>query len=446
MNRKILGLLFLTMFFLGTTSFFAAPPQFVAADVPTPAGTGTILFITGYGMGTTLLSNLTEDLVALGYTVMNATTVNSSILATVDGLVMASPYGSEGIEGFNATNAPAVRTAIKTWFDTGSKFLWLSGDSDYAGDVWHNQNITAILQNIGSRLRLEMNSIEDPQSNCASAYRVAANETVSNTVADVINTGITDPILFHGPSCVYALDPSDTPVALENVTVPGVYPIIRTSLAGLIIEANPLVTSVVHKEGYTGSWVMMAAEQWAGPAGDNKIILSGASPYGDYQPMYTDVYYSVPLDGEAFVVQAIDWGMQVSTRPDPDAPTVFDYDVAVPFPVGDVELNWTATTDQKGFPVVSYDIEIATDDAFTDVIDSSTETTNVYTATFDAAGDYYIRVRATDDLSQDSAWSATETIRISAPAPPIPGFPIAAIAIGAAMALGVGFYYRRRKR
>ncbi len=435
------------MFFLGTTSFFAATPQHVAADVPIPAGTGTILFITGYGMGTTLLSNLTEDLVALGYTVINGTTVNASILAGVDGLVMASPYGAEGIEGFNATNAPAVRTAIKNWFDIGGKFLWLSGDSDYAGDVWHNQNVTAILSNIGSRLRLEMNSIEDPQSNCASAYRVAANETESNAVADIINTGITDPILFHGPSCVYALDPSNTPVALENVTVPGVYPIISTSEAGLIIEANPLVTSVVHKEGYTGSWVMMAAEQWAGPYGNNTIILSGASPYGDYQPMYTDSYYSVALDGEAFVVQAIDWGMNPTNRPAPGAPTVFDYDVDSPYFIGDFDLNWTVATDRKGFPVVSYDIEIATDSGFTDVIDSSTETTNEYTATFAVPGDYYIRVRATDDLSLDSAWSATETIRfIALPAPPIPGFPIAAIAVGAAMALGVGAYYRRRKR
>jgi hypothetical protein len=435
------------MFFLATASFFAAPPQTVIADVPTPQGTGTILFITGYGMGTKLLSNLTEDLVGLGYTVINATTVNASILVGVDGLVMAGPYGSDGQEGFNATNAPLVRTAIKNWYDTGSKFLWVSGDSDYAGDVWHTQNATAILENIGSRLRIETNSVEDPQSNCAASYRVAANETESNAVADIINTGISDPVLFHGPSCVYAVDASGTPVALENVTVPGVYPIISTSAAGQIVEANPLVPSVVHKEGYTGSWVMMAAEQWAGPLGNNKVICTGASPYGDYQPMYTDLYYSVPLDGEDFVVQAINWGMQVVARPAPDAPTVYDYDVSAPFLPGDITINWTTVLDKKGNAVVSYDIEIANDSGFTGVVDSSTETTNEYTATLLTPGDYYIRVRATDDLGEDSAWSATEILRVelALPPPAIPGFPILAIVIGAVMALGVGMYYRRKR-
>lgn len=434
--------------FLAAMSFFAAPPHSVAAEEPTAQPPATILFITGYGMGTKLLSNLSEDLVALGYTVMNATTVNASILTGVDGLVMASPYGSDGQEGFNVTNAPVVRSAIKNWYDTGSKFLWLSGDSDYAGDVWHTQNVTAILTNIGSRLRIETTSVEDPQSSCASAYRVAANETESNAVASVINNGVNYPILFHGPTCVYALDPSGTPVALENVTVPGVYPIIRTSLAGVIVEANPLVPAIVHKGGYIGSWVMMAAEQWAGPLGNNKLIVSGASPYGDYQPMYTDEYYSVPLNGSLFTVQAIDWGMQVAARPAPDAPVVYDYDVASPFVPGDVDINWTIVTDAKGFAVVSYDIEISNSSSFTHIVDSSTETTNEYTATFAETGDYYIRVRATDDLSEDSAWSATETLRIAIftpPPPAIPGFPLLAIAIGAVMAMGVGIYYRRKR-
>jgi hypothetical protein len=444
LNKKILSILFVATVFLAAMSFFAAPPQSVAADEPTAQPPATILFITGYGMGTKLLSNLSEDLVALGYTVINATTVNASILTGVDGLVMASPYGSDGQEGFNATNAPAVRTAIKNWYDTGSKFLWLSGDSDYAGDVWHTQNVTAILTNIGSRLRIETTSVEDPQSNCAAAYRVAANETESNAVASVINNGVNYPILFHGPTCVYALDPSGTPVALENVTVPGVYPIIRSSLAGQIVEANPLVPAVVHKGGYTGSWVMMAAEQWAGPLGNNKIIVSGASPYGDYQPMYTDNYYSVPLNGSLFTVQAIDWGMQVAARPAPDAPVVHDFDTE---PIGDVVINWTTVTDAKGFAVVSYDIEISNSSGFTHIVDSSTETTNEYTATFAVPGDYYVRVRATDDLGEDSAWSATETFTISTPTipPAIPGFPLLAIAIGAVMAMGVGIYYRRKR-
>jgi hypothetical protein len=57
-------------------------------------------------------------------------------------------------------------------------------------------------------------------------------------------------------------------------------------------------------------FVAVSLEVMAGTDETGVIVVSGASPYGDYQPMSSDVYYDVPLQGFAFVIQTIDFGME----------------------------------------------------------------------------------------------------------------------------------------
>jgi hypothetical protein len=45
------------------------------------------------------------------------------------------------------------------------------------------------------------------------------------------------------------------------------------------------------------------------------IAVSGASPYGDYQPMYTGEYYGFELDGYNLVKNAIEWGLNPDPQP-----------------------------------------------------------------------------------------------------------------------------------
>jgi len=317
--RKGVSLLIVTALLFSTMLVFAVPTTTAA-----PAQGGkTILFITGYGMGMPW-TNITSWLTSQGHTVRNATTINATALAGVDALILCSPYGAAGRVGFNATGAPAILTAIATWFLTGGKFLWVSADSDYysvgvAGD-WIPMNCSAILQAVGSSLRFEPMSVEDPYSNCGSAYRVAANTTVTTGEAATITTGVTKPVLFHGPTCVYSLDAAGNPVALENVTVPNVFPIMRTGGSGKLLDGEPTHTGVVHVAGRSGSWVMMAGQKYAGLLGNSKIIASGASPYADYQCMYSNEYKGVLLDGALLCQNAYKWGLTVEAPTTPVIP------------------------------------------------------------------------------------------------------------------------------
>ena len=54
----------------------------------------------------------------------------------------------------------------------------------------------------------------------------------------------------------------------------------------------------------------MTVEVMSGDDDSGVLVVAGASPYGDYQPMSTDEYYGVPLEGMALVSQTIDWGMK----------------------------------------------------------------------------------------------------------------------------------------
>jgi hypothetical protein len=317
--RKGVSLLIVTALLFSTMLVFAVPTTSAA-----PAQGGkTILFITGYGMGMPW-TNITSWLTSQGHTVRNATTINATNLAGVDALILCSPYGAAGRAGFNSTGAPAILAAITTWWLTGSKFLWVSADSDYysvgvAGD-WIPLNCSAILAAVGSPLRFEPMSVEDPKSNCGSAYRVAVNTTVTTGEAAAITAGVTNPVLFHGPTCLYALDAAGTPVALENVTVANVFPIMRTGGSGKVLDGEPTHTGIIHVAGRTGSWVMMAGQKYAGLLGNSKIIASGASPYADYQCMYSNAYYGRVLDGALLCQNAYKWGLTVETVSIPPIP------------------------------------------------------------------------------------------------------------------------------
>ena len=71
-----------------------------------------------------------------------------------------------------------------------------------------------------------------------------------------------------------------------------------------------------------------------------------------------------------------------------------------------------------------------------------------YTVPAPTSGDFFFRIRAVNDDGARGPWSNVEDITITGglPQPPIPGFPIEAIALGAIGALTLGVLYRRRKR
>ena len=246
-----------------------------------------------------LTNQLIGNLTAKGYEVVVAKGgINSTVLTNATALLVGAVYGA------NFTDAEIL--AIKNWYNEGNKFIWVNGDSDYSGN-YIVQNSNKILEQIGAHLRVEPTSVEDPESNCGAGYRVVANVTNTDPAVASIVHNVTK-VLFHGPSILYGINSAGEPVALENTTIPNVYWIMKTSPAGIIVD-HDLVPPVAHSVDQEGSFVIFAVELAAGPSANNVVMVSGAAGYGDYEPMFSNLYHDVALTGNYLVKQAIDYGI-----------------------------------------------------------------------------------------------------------------------------------------
>jgi len=265
---------------------------------------------------------LEGNLSALGFTtvVWALGGLNDSILADADALILGAIYGDNG---FTAAEV----TAVGDWFNEGHKFLWVGGDSDYDGTMVGN-NMTLILEEVGSHVYHEPTAIEDPVSNCASAYRAVANGTSDDAFVAGIVEGV-KAVLMHGPTMLYGSD-SDTPgenvdpVALETVSIENVYPLLYYGGNATITDGD-ITYPYAHTDGDMGEFVATTLEIAAGENETGVIVVSGASPYGDYRPMYADVYYGVTLTGYYLVNQAIYFGTLKATTTAHTGNILFDY-------------------------------------------------------------------------------------------------------------------------
>jgi hypothetical protein len=307
--RKIAAMLLITALFAPYFISVGIVPT-KAAAAPNPI-TPTIVFDMSHGEYKDTIfahedARLEANLTAMGFNVIWAWGgINSSILADASGLVLGAIYGTTN--GFTGAEV----TAISTWFNAGHKFLWVGSDSDYAGYAYINGNSSMILDAVGSHVYPEAISISDAYSNCNSSYRVVANSTSTNPfVADIVD-GV-DAVLMHGPTSLYGSTSGaegTTVVALENTTIPNVYPLLYYGASATITDSD-LVPPLAHHDGESGKFVATTIEVAAGTDGTGVIVVSGASCYGDYQPMTTQEYYTVPLNGYKLVYQAFDFGME----------------------------------------------------------------------------------------------------------------------------------------
>jgi hypothetical protein len=254
---------------------------------------------------------LANNLTAMGFEVVFAWGgLNDSILADATGLLVGGIYGTTN--GFTAAEVDDVAA----WFNAGKKFLWVGSDSDFSGYAYINNNASLILDAVGSHVYPEAISISDASSNANASYRVVANGTSTDPyVADLV-AGV-DKVLMHGPTSLYGstsgAEGTDV-VALETTTIEDVYPLLYYGASATIGDSD-LVPPLANADGDSGEFVAVTIEVNAGTAGDGVIVVSGASPYGDYQPMFTTEYYTVPLEGDVFVKQTIDFGMDYAVNP-----------------------------------------------------------------------------------------------------------------------------------
>jgi hypothetical protein len=257
----------------------------------------------------------------MGYTVVFARGgLNSSVLSNAVALLVGSIAGQDN--GFLASEI----TAVVDWVNSGHKLLWVGCDSDYtdlpsSGD-YINQNMTALLTAVGSHVYPEYCGVTDTVSNAYQPYRVIATGT--NTDAYVANVvrGV-DAVLMHGPTLLYGSN-SETPgygvdsVSLETFELNNVYPLLYYNASAEVINQSPGSLPMAHVVGETGAFVAATIETHLGgeeSQATSTLVVSGASPYGDYAPMYEDDYYTTPLNGRNFVKQIIQYGIRGDFTP-----------------------------------------------------------------------------------------------------------------------------------
>lgn len=169
-------------------------------------------------------------------------------------------------------------SAVDSWF-TGGKTIYVAADSDYGTDHLRQYQANAVLEKIGSKIRIDDCSTEDATSNGGAPYRVLG---ISDNVAsefEYLVAGVTRG-LFHGPAIVVGYD-SGNYVDLSEDSVDDVYVIMTTSSDGIVVDNNEPTPNVM-VAGTEGEFPVMVLEKKDG----NTIIAAGDAPFGQYMGLY----------------------------------------------------------------------------------------------------------------------------------------------------------------
>ena len=228
--------------------------------------------------------------------------INNSItydeLKNVDVLIIGQPRTS-----FSSSEV----AAILKWLQTGKRVLWIAGDSDYGSGSNVQKIVNSLLVAINAKLRLEYGSVYDNVHNAKAFYRVLGHVSPDNLPGyhtDIISQGITKPVLYHGPDVVIWQDSKGQYHDPVTEPFPGLIRIVWTYTTAYIADNNPPPLVLYDPTvDVNRTFVLLAAEVHS----NDLIVVSGESPYGDYEPTWSWKYHGVPLDGPKFVTNMIKW-------------------------------------------------------------------------------------------------------------------------------------------
>jgi len=260
--------------------------------------------------GQTNLKWLKGNLTAAGFQVKEITEITPEVLKGVDALIIGKLYD------YNSVFSESEIEAIKNWFMEGGKFIWVGADSDYTEPYLNPDDISfkagepnRILEAIGSVLRLEYASLEDPTCNIGAAYRVKSYE--ANTAGWAAEITKNAPVvMFHGPTFVIGFK-NGKYVPFSEVEGPNVVWLYKSSPDGTVVSHDG-VDPKAHSVGETAQFVEAAAEIISlgmfKPKG--KVIVTGESLLGD-RFIGTPEYHGETLQGMTFILNAFAWGTRV---------------------------------------------------------------------------------------------------------------------------------------
>ena len=264
MKKKILSILLLTTLALSLCSVVA----------PTlAANPKVVVHLKGALEADTQLTYIMNNMSWVSWSVVYDAIVASD-LTGADMLIMVQADSS-----LDYTDDELV--AIKSWYDGGGKAVWIAADSDYGNDALRQASANAALEYLGSALRFEGSSAEDPVSNGGAPYRVlGVSDNVAPEFAHLVS-GV-ERGLFHGPGIVIGYT-GGAYVALETDAPDGVYVIMTTSEAGVVVD-NSEPSPEVHEAGDEGNFPVMALE--VDYDSGNIVIATGDAPFGQYMGLY----------------------------------------------------------------------------------------------------------------------------------------------------------------
>jgi FtsZ-binding cell division protein ZapB len=171
--------------------------------------------------------------------------------------------------------------AVKSWLSVGGKTLWVAGDSDFPTDQPRQVTANQILTAVGSRLRIEACSVEDPTSNGGAPYRVLGVSSQVDPEIAYLVTGV-NRALFHGPAAIVGWDGSKE-VDLMERTLDSVYVVMTTDENGIIVDSSEPIPTV-YAAGEEGHFPLMAID--LDYTNKNIVIATGDSPFDQYLGMY----------------------------------------------------------------------------------------------------------------------------------------------------------------
>ena len=175
----------------------------------------------------------------------------------------------------------AELSAVTSWFDEGSKLLWVASDSDYPdGQELRPPDANTVLETVGSKLRGENGETQDPLVNFDAAYRVKAVSENCAPEYKFLVAGVTY-AQFHGCGVIIAYLNGNY-YALEETEIDGVYVIMTSSASGVISDESAPAPEA-HAPGQEGTFAMMALEEMPN---NNYVIATSDAPFSHYSPMY----------------------------------------------------------------------------------------------------------------------------------------------------------------
>ena len=271
------------------------------------------------------MSDLWGNLTNAGYTVntqlLNKTTpISSSDLSGVSVLFIGQ------LSSLNMNYTASEVAAIKSWFQTGSKLIMVSGNSDYAyGNAtanysWQDGVPNMLLSNIGSSLRLDYGEVTDqPGVGAAGAgFRVYANGANSGSIntqgwAATITSG-TNRVRFHGTTNVIGYL-NGKYVSFDQLPTDTASWLYKTSPQGSQ-TAQGAANTLVTPSNQAGQWVLAAAEKVPEGSTYSKVVLAGAGFIGAYIISASGEFgQNVTYDVIHFAVNAVNWGTTVENVP-----------------------------------------------------------------------------------------------------------------------------------